>query len=232
MRWNIARFCPLDQRLSPSEYARAADRMLMLSLASSSSTRTITRNGQMICNSRPLPGRETRILRSGFRPRRVSSVFIGLDGPSCAKHNSFRREEGHLRAGSVSQTRQHESGNPSFEGFRTALRDARDVYPDLVDARARGDVQGPVVGVAELDVGDELGGEDRAQVLALGRDDPHPARRRFPDVALDVDLQAVGDSWSRIAADVDEHPAVRDRVVGQDAVAPHVLVAAAVRVEN
>src|SRR6266702_99037 len=113
-----------------------------------------------------------------------------------------------------------------------ALRNARDVHPDLVDARARGDVQGLVVGVAELDVGDELGREDRAQMLALGRDDPHPARRRFPDVALDVDLQAVGDSGGRIAADVDEHPAVGHRVVGQDAIAPHVLVAAAVRVQN
>src|SRR5882762_7065304 len=69
-------------------------------------------------------------------------------------------------------------------------------------------------------------------MLALGRYDPHPARRRFPDVALDVDLQAVGDSGSRVAADVDEHLAVGHRVVGQDAIAPHVLVAAAVRVEN
>src|SRR5712691_8328666 len=78
-----------------------------------------------------------------------------------------------------------------------ALRNSRDVHPDLVDARARGDVQRLVVGIAELDVGDELGGEDRAQMLALGRYDPHPARSRFPDVPLDVDLQAVGDSWSR-----------------------------------
>src|SRR5882762_5074730 len=69
-------------------------------------------------------------------------------------------------------------------------------------------------------------------MLAFGRDDPHAARRRFPDVSLDVDLQAVGDPGGRIAADVDEHLAVGDGVVGQDAVAPHVLVAAAVRVEN
>src|SRR6266436_5836438 len=61
---------------------------------------------------------------------------------------------------------------------------------------------------------------------------PHATRRRFPDVPLYVDLQAVGDPWGRIAADVDEHLAVGDGVVGQDAVAPHVLVAAAVRVEN
>src|SRR5882672_11379976 len=72
-----------------------------------------------------------------------------------------------------------------------ALRNARDVNPDLVDAGARGNVQGLVVGVAELDVGDELGGEYRPQMSALGRYDPHPARSRFPDVALDVDLQAV-----------------------------------------
>src|SRR5882757_8231904 len=228
----MARFCPLDQRLSPSEYARAADRMFMLSFANSSSTRTMTRNGQMICNRRPLPGRRTNILRSEFLPQRVPSVFIGLGGPSCAKHNSFRSEKGHPGAGNVSQTRQLTSGNPSLEGFRTALRNARDVHPDLVDAGARGDVQRLVVGVAELYVGDELGREDRAQMLALGRYDPHPACGRFPDVALDVDLQAVGDSGSRIAADVDEHAAVRDGVVGQDAIAPHVLVAAAVRVEN
>src|SRR6266571_3813866 len=113
-----------------------------------------------------------------------------------------------------------------------ALRNARDVNPDLVDAGARGDVQGLVVGVAELDIGDELGREYRPQMSALGRYDPHPARSRFPDVALDVDLQAVGDSGSRIAADVDEHLAVGHRVVGQDTIAPHVLVAAAVRVES
>src|SRR5437762_2098673 len=121
---------------------------------------------------------------------------------------------------------------PRWKVFGQRLRYARDVRPDFVDAGARGDVQSLVVGVAELDVGDQLGGEDRAQMLALGRDDPHPARRRFPDVALDVDLQAVGDSGSRIAADVDEHPAVGHRVVREDAIAPHVLVAAAVRVEN
>jgi len=76
----MARFCPLDQRLSPSEYARAADKMFMLSFASNSSTKTMTRNGQMICSKRPpLPGRRTSILRSGFLPQRVPSVFIGLD---------------------------------------------------------------------------------------------------------------------------------------------------------
>src|SRR5438309_5947890 len=116
--------------------------------------------------------------------------------------------------------------------LRRALRNARGNHPDLVDARARGDVQGLVIGIAELDIGDELGREDRAQVLALGRYDPHPTRRRFPDVPLYVDLQTVADPWGRIAADVDEHLAVGDGVVGQDAVAPHVLVAAAVRVEN
>src|SRR5438309_7719148 len=121
---------------------------------------------------------------------------------------------------------------PRLDPVGQRLRYARDVRPDFVDAGARGDVQGLVVRIAELDVGDQLGGEDRAQMLALGRDDPHPARRRFPDVALDVDLQAVGDSGSRIAADVDEHPAVGHRVVREDAIAPHVLVAAAVRVEN
>src|SRR6266480_547121 len=115
---------------------------------------------------------------------------------------------------------------------RIELWNPRDVNPDLVDAGARGDVQGLVVGVAELDIGDELGGEYRPQMSALGRYDPHPARSRFPDVALDVDLQAVGDSGSRVAADVDEHLAVGHRVVGQDAIAPHVLVAAAVRVES
>ncbi len=45
-------------------------------------------------------------------------------------------------------------------------------------------------------------------------------------------LQAVGDSRSRIPADVDEHLAVGHRVVGQDPVTPHVLVAAAVRLES
>src|SRR6266496_976304 len=53
---------------------------------------------------------------------------------------------------------------------RIELRTPRDVHPDLVDAGARGDVQGLVAGVAELDVGDELGREDRAQMLAPGRE--------------------------------------------------------------
>src|SRR5437762_1387095 len=127
---------------------------------------------------------------------------------------------------------QNAGSGPWNGANRRALRNARDIHTDLVDAGARGDVQGLVVGVAELDVGDELGCQYRTEMLAFGRDDPNPARRRFPDVAADVHLQAVGDSGSRIAADVDEHLAVGHRVVGQDAIAPHVLVAAAVRVEN
>src|SRR6266516_5997200 len=115
---------------------------------------------------------------------------------------------------------------------RIELWNPRCVHPDLVDAGARGDVQGLVVGVPELDIGDELGREYRPQMSALGRYDPHATRSRFPDVALDVDLQAVGDSGSRIAADVDEHLAVGRCIVGQDTIAPHVLVAAAVRVES
>src|SRR6266851_3188680 len=76
---------------------------------------------------------------------------------------------------------------PSFDDAAMSLRNSRGVHPDLVDAGARGDVQGLVVGVAELDVGDELGREDRAETLSFWRDDPHHARRRFPDVPLDVD---------------------------------------------
>src|SRR6267143_6540015 len=139
------------------------------------------------------------------------------------KTANTRALDGSARCGSNSSTTRFCS---------IALRYARDVRPDLVDAGARGDVQGLVVGVAELDVGDELGREDRAQVLALGRDDPHPARSGFPDVPFDVDLQTVGDSGGRIAADVDEHTAVGHGVVGLDTVAPKVLVAAAVRVED
>src|SRR6266540_2192769 len=53
---------------------------------------------------------------------------------------------------------------------RIELWNPRVVHPDLVDAGARSDVQGLVVGVAELDVGDELGGEYRPQMSAPGRE--------------------------------------------------------------
>src|SRR5262245_45340831 len=111
------------------------------------------------------------------------------------------------------------------------LRDAGDVHPDLVDAGARGDVERFVIDVAELDVGRELRRQHGPEVLALWRNDPYAARRSFPDVAVDVDLQAVGDPRRLVAADVDEHLAVGNGVVGEDAVAAHVLVAAAVRVQ-
>src|SRR6266850_5845483 len=158
----MARFCPLDQRLSPSEYARAADKMFMLSFASSSNTKTMTRNGQMICNKRPLPGRRTNILRSGFLPQRVLSVFIGSNEPappqsapalgigrpaqataphraSSSKHNSFRMEGGHS-AWDVSQTLQCASGNPLLERFRAALRNTAAFAPQSVARRSRSEL--------------------------------------------------------------------------------------------
>src|SRR5467141_22120 len=211
MRWNMARFCPLDQRLSPSEYARAADKMLMLSFANSNNTKTMTRNGQMICNRRPLPGRRANVLCSGFCPRRVPSIPIGLISqllfwlwnalqgaqPSISSAlpkprpaqgspaRSITRSAGRadteklgmsvkpyttrqvIPRWNAGMTGRSRSSLQSLVALATGLRNARGIHPDLVDAGARGDIQGLVVGVAELDVGDELRGQYRTQMLAL-----------------------------------------------------------------
>src|SRR5882724_5841074 len=68
-------------------------------------------------------------------------------------------------------------------------------------------------------------------MLALRRNNPDPTGRRFVEVPLAVDSQAVGNAGSRIFADVDEHHAVDERAVRLDLVTLDELVAAAVRIE-
>src|SRR5262249_5340216 len=109
-----------------------------------------------------------------------------------------------------------------------ASRNPGHIHPDLVDAGARGDVERLVIGVAELAVCGEFGRGDRAEMLASRRDTPAPAGGRLPDIALDVDFQAVGDAGRRILADVDEHDPVRQGAVRLDVVTLDVFVAAAV----
>src|SRR2546423_885106 len=58
--------------------------------------------------------------------------------------------------------------------FCTALLgNARGIHAYLVNARARGDVERFMVRVTELDIGDEFRSQDRAQVFAFRRYDPH-----------------------------------------------------------
>src|SRR5579883_1734624 len=68
-------------------------------------------------------------------------------------------------------------------------RNAGRLQPDLVDPRSGRDVERLVVGVAELDVGGKLGRLDRADVLAVRRDDPDSSRAGLPQVAVHIDAQ-------------------------------------------
>jgi len=125
-------------------------------------------------------GLATQRIDAASRLRVVDALLTGIHEPGTSHYQllrafadgkSLRRASVELDARGYST---HEFGDSVFierkawKGtLRRALRNARDVHPDLVDAGARGDVQGLVVGVAELDVGDELGGQYRAQVLAF-----------------------------------------------------------------
>ena len=48
-----------------------------------------------------------------------------------------------------------------------ALRHTRRVHPNLIDARPGRNIESLPVGIAEFDIGGELGRENRAQMLAL-----------------------------------------------------------------
>src|SRR5687767_8311932 len=62
---------------------------------------------------------------------------------------------------------------------------------DAVERRRRADEQLAAVLAAPREVRPALGELDRAEVLALRRDDPDPARAGHPDVAARVALHAV-----------------------------------------
>src|SRR5580692_438632 len=111
------------------------------------------------------------------------------------------------------------------------LPDARLVHANPVDAGAGRDVERLVIAIAEAEIGDEFGREDRAEVLAFRRHDPDSSRPGFPDVALRVHLHAVGNPAGGIRTHVDEHLAVGERVVALDVIAADIFVLAAVRVK-
>ena len=85
--------------------------------------------------------------------------------------------------------------------------------------RAR-DVDRVPVLAAPGEVSGVLGDEDRAEVLACGRDHPDPARTGHPDVPALVALHPVRDALlDHAGADaLEEHAAVRDRPVGRGVV--------------
>ena len=79
---------------------------------------------------------------------------------------------------------------------------------DAVEALARGDVEGRAV-VAEADVGGGLAGVQRAEVGPVGGEDQDPAGAGGEEVAVLVDLQAVGQPLERLdpPGGVEEDPA-------------------------
>ncbi len=125
-------------------------------------------------------GLATQRIDAASRLRVVDALLTGIHEPGTshyqllrafADEKSLRRASAELHAHGY---RTHEFGDSALierkarKGTpRRALRNARDIHADLVDAGARGDVQGLVVGVAELDVGHELGCHYRAEVLAF-----------------------------------------------------------------
>src|SRR5882757_9699058 len=112
------------------------------------------------------------------------------------------------------------------------LANSRNIHSNSVDAGARRDVKRSVVYITECDVGYKFGYENRAQVFAFRRNDPHAARAGFVHITLRVHFHAVGDSAGRIRTHVDEHLTIRERIVGLHIVAPNVFVLAAIRVKT
>src|SRR6266508_1256389 len=112
-----------------------------------------------------------------------------------------------------------------------ALPNTRRVHANFVDARPRRDIKSLAVGVAEFDIGSKLRRKNRAQMLALRRNNPDAAGRRFIEIPFAIDSQAVGDAWRWVFADVDEHHAVRERAISLDLITLDELVAAAIGIE-
>src|SRR3954452_6312340 len=93
------------------------------------------------------------------------------------------------REGRPERTGPREAGR-TVEGWREAAggrhrgrEDDRDLGADAVEAGAGGHVEGAAVGIAPGEVGRQLGCPDRAEVRALGRDDPGPAGTGDVEVA-------------------------------------------------
>src|SRR5262245_49925651 len=86
---------------------------------------------------------------------------------------------------------------------RKASWRAGDVDTNSVDACARRDIERFPVGIAEFDIRAELWKKNCAKMLARRRDDPDAAGTGLPEIAIDIDAQAIGDAAGRIAVDVD-----------------------------
>src|SRR4051794_16717512 len=118
-----------------------------------------------------------------------------MRGPSGREGSGLdvcRRGRRGAREGRPEGTCPGEAGR-TVEGWREASggrnrgrADARDLGADAVEAGARGHVEGAAVGVAPGEVGRQLGCPDRAEVPALGRDDPGAAGTGDVEVALAV----------------------------------------------
>src|SRR4029450_13203121 len=118
-------------------------------------------------------------------------------------------------------------GPRSLSIVASSLRaDARDVRPDPVHARERGDVERPAVRVAEGEVVRGFRQPERAEVTAVGREHPDAAGAADVEVSVDVDLHPVDRVLTRSAGHVEEELArARVGVVAHDDRALEVPVA-------
>src|SRR5712691_9183813 len=107
-------------------------------------------------------GLATQRIDAASRLRAVDALLTGIHEPGTSHYQLLRAfaDGKSLRRASVEldahRYRTHEFGDSVFIERKVwkgtlgrALRNARGIHPDLVDAGARGDVQGLVVGVAE-----------------------------------------------------------------------------------
>src|SRR5258708_31659727 len=92
--------------------------------------------------------------------------------------------------------------------------DPSDFHADARHHRAARRVHRLTVIVAPGEIRQPLRRQDRAEMLALRRDDPNPAGPAVPDIAAHIDLHAVGKAVPRIGIHVDEGFAVCLRSVG------------------
>src|SRR5258706_11287999 len=106
--------------------------------------------------------------------------------------------------------------------------DPSDLHADARHHGAACRVHRLTVILAPGEIRQPLRRQNRAEVLALRRDDPYSAGAAVPDIALHVDLHAVGKAGPRIGIHVDEdfavgHRAVGFHIVAHDSLRPYVI---------
>src|SRR6185437_4264924 len=105
------------------------------------------------------------------------------------------------------------------------------LHPDASDHGAAGGIERLAI-IAPGEIGQAFRRQDGAEMLALRRNDPDAAGAAVPDIALRIDLHAVGKARAGIRTHVDEGLAVRHRAVRLHVIAVDLLGADIIDIER